>query len=179
MKSTQRPSKLFKQNPQVTDDITVITEPATEKSPTKESTVELTQQEETIDIHAVVKPIAKPVIKQKSQEHSPKDQWRSQPPESNPEEELPPSPCQHIQFIDCDSEVGSIIFECYHCKQGIISEYSGQPVMGEYKGRPSVILAKVKCPNCEQTAIRLQAREVISTTAFPLRVAEGIASPWA
>jgi hypothetical protein len=86
------------------------------------------------------------------------------------EEELPPEPCQHMQFLDCNSEVGRVIFECYHCQQGIISEYTGEPVMGEYKGRPSVIFTKVKCPNCEQTAIRLQAREVLSTTAIP--------SPW-
>ncbi|MHC5763042.1 hypothetical protein [Nostoc sp.] len=86
------------------------------------------------------------------------------------EEELPPEPCQHMQFLDCNSEVGRVIFECYHCKQGIISEYTGDPVMGEYKGRPSVIFAKVKCPRCEQTAIRLEAREVLSTTAIP--------SPW-
>jgi hypothetical protein len=94
-----------------------------------------------------------------------------QPFQDRPEEpELPPEPCQHIQLMDCNSEVGRVIFECYHCQQGIISEYTGKPVMGEYKGRPSVVLAKVKCPNCEQTAIRLQAREVISTTAIP--------SPW-
>ncbi|WP_199338525.1 hypothetical protein [Nostoc sp. FACHB-133] len=93
------------------------------------------------------------------------------PFQDRPEEpELPPSPCQHMQFLDCNSEVGRVIFECYHCKQGIISEYTGDPVMGEYKGRPSVIFTKVKCPNCEQTAIRLQAREVLSITAIP--------SPW-
>ncbi|WP_223278365.1 hypothetical protein [Nostoc sp. 'Peltigera membranacea cyanobiont' 232] len=86
------------------------------------------------------------------------------------EEELPPEPCQHMQFLDCNLEIGRVIFECYHCKQGIISEYTGEPVMGEYKGRPSVIFTKVKCPNCEQTAIRLQAREVLSITAVP--------SPW-
>ncbi|OYE01272.1 hypothetical protein [Nostoc sp. 'Peltigera membranacea cyanobiont' 232] len=90
--------------------------------------------------------------------------------EEEEEEELPPEPCQHMQFLDCNSEVGRVIFECYHCKQGIISEYTGDPVMGEYKGRPSVIFTKVKCPKCEQTAIRLQAREVLSITAIP--------SPW-
>ncbi|MBD2512936.1 hypothetical protein H6G91_38185 [Nostoc muscorum FACHB-395] len=89
---------------------------------------------------------------------------------SDEEEELAPEPCQHMQFLDCNSEVGRVIFECYHCKQGIISEYTGDPVMGEYKGRPSVIFTKIKCPNCEQTAIRLEAREVLSTTAIP--------SPW-
>ncbi|MDZ7968449.1 MAG: hypothetical protein RM368_26450 [Nostoc sp. DedSLP03] len=87
------------------------------------------------------------------------------------EPELPPEPCQHMQFLDCNLEVGRVIFECYHCQQGIISEYTGDPLMGEYKGRPSVIFTKVKCPNCEQTAIRLQAREVLSITAIP--------SPWA
>ncbi|MBW4427816.1 MAG: hypothetical protein KME50_26085 [Nostoc desertorum CM1-VF14] len=89
---------------------------------------------------------------------------------SDEEEELPPEACQRMQFLDCNSEVGRVIFECYHCKQGIISEYTGERVMGEYKGRPSVIFTKVKCPNCEQTAIRLEAREVLSTTAIP--------SPW-
>ncbi|MHC0067773.1 hypothetical protein ACWATR_33610 [Nostoc sp. UIC 10890] len=89
---------------------------------------------------------------------------------SDEEPELPPEPCQHMQFLDCNSEVGRVIFECYHCNSGIISEYTGDPVMGEYKGRTSVIFTKVKCPNCEQTAISLQAREVLSTTAIP--------SPW-
>jgi hypothetical protein len=88
------------------------------------------------------------------------------------EPELPPEPCQHMQFLDCNSEVGRVILECYHCQQGIISEYTGEPLMGEYKGRPKSDFhkGKVKCPNCEQTAIRLQAREVLSTTAIP--------SPW-
>ncbi|AUB43060.1 hypothetical protein COO91_09216 (plasmid) [Nostoc flagelliforme CCNUN1] len=86
------------------------------------------------------------------------------------EQELPPERCQHIQFLDCNSSVGRIIFECYHCQQGIISEYIGEPVMGEYKGHPSLIQVKVQCPNCEQTAIRLTTGQVLSTTAIP--------SPW-
>ncbi len=90
---------------------------------------------------------------------------------SDEEEELAPERCQHIQFLDCDKQVGRVVFECWHCQQGIISEYTGEPIVGEYKGRPSVIFTKVKCPNCEQTAIRLQAREVLSITAIP--------SPWA
>ncbi|MEA5507676.1 hypothetical protein VB735_32235 [Halotia wernerae UHCC 0503] len=88
----------------------------------------------------------------------------------NHEEELPPQNCQHIQFLDCDKPVGRIIFECYHCQQGIISEFAGEPVMGEYKGYPSLIEVKIQCPNCEQTAIRLTTGEVLSTTAIP--------SPW-
>ena len=84
--------------------------------------------------------------------------------------ESPPDHFQHIKFLDCDKPVNRILFECWHCKQGIISEYSGEPAIGEFKGRPSVILVKVKCPACEQTAIRLSAKKVISTTAIP--------SPW-
>lgn len=89
---------------------------------------------------------------------------------SDDEEELPPERCQHIQFLDCNSSVGRVIFECYHCQQGIVSEYTGEPVMGEYKGRPSLIQLKIQCPNCEQTAIRLTTGQVLSTTAIP--------SPW-
>jgi len=85
-------------------------------------------------------------------------------------EELPPERCQHIQFMDCDKPVGRVILECWHCQQGIISEFTGEPVMGEYKGCPSLIQVKVQCPNCEQTAIRLTTGQVLSTTAIP--------SPW-
>ncbi|WP_193200850.1 hypothetical protein [Nostoc sp. MG11] len=89
---------------------------------------------------------------------------------SDEEEELPPQQCQHMQFMDCDKPVGRVVFECWHCKQGIVGEFSGEPAMGEYKGRPSVIPAKVKCPNCGETGIILNAKEVLSTTA--------ISSPW-
>lgn len=75
-----------------------------------------------------------------------------------------------MRFLDCDEPVSRIIFECYHCQQGILSEYTAEPVMGEYKGRPSLIQVKIQCPNCEQTAIRLTTGEVLSTTAIP--------SPW-
>lgn len=174
MKSIQRPSKPSKQQPKVINPNsgeTAVIETVAEQSLPNDSTVELIQEEETIVKKLVVKPIAKSAVKRKSEEQSPREQWQKKPSEFYTEEsELPPEPCQHIQFLDCNSEVGRIIFECYHCQQGIISEYSGGTVMGEYKGKPSVILAKVKCPNCEQTAIRLQAREVISTTAIP--------SPW-
>ncbi|MCC5659827.1 hypothetical protein LC608_23195 [Nostoc sp. XA010] len=86
------------------------------------------------------------------------------------DEELAPERCQHIQFLDCDKQVGRVVFECWHCQQGIISEFTGEPVMGEYKGHPSLIQVKVQCPNCEQTAIRLTTGQVLSTTAIP--------SPW-
>lgn len=71
------------------------------------------------------------------------------------DEELPPERYQHIQFMDCDKQVGRVILECWHCHQGIISEYTGEPVMGEYKGRASLTQVKIQCPNCKQTAIRL------------------------
>lgn len=163
MKSTQRPSK---QQPKVINPNsgeTTVIEAAKERSLPNDSTVELTQEEEAIDQKLVTKPIVKSSVKQE-----PKKQWQRKPSEPYTEEpELPPEPCQRIQFPDCNSEVGCVIFECYHCQQGIISEYTGEPVMGEYKGRPSVILAKVKCPNCEQTAIRLTTGKVLSTTAIP------------
>ncbi|MDZ8263610.1 hypothetical protein [Nostoc sp. ChiQUE01b] len=89
---------------------------------------------------------------------------------SESEFELSPEKCQHVRFLDCDEAVGRIIFECWHCQQGILSQYTGKPVMGEYKGRPSPIQLKIQCPNCEQTAIRLTTGEVLSTTAIP--------SPW-
>jgi len=96
-------------------------------------------------------------------------------PQRSPEshrvkQELSAERFQHVRFLDCDEPVSRIIFECYHCQQGILSEYTGEPVMGEYKGRPSLIQVKIQCPNCEQTAIRLITGEVLSTTA--------ILSPW-
>ncbi|WP_229497242.1 hypothetical protein [Nostoc mirabile] len=77
---------------------------------------------------------------------------------------------QHVRFLDCDKAVRRIIFECWYCQQGILCEFTGEPVVGEYNGRPSIIQIKVKCPDCEQTAIRLSTGEVLSTTAIP--------SPW-
>lgn len=77
---------------------------------------------------------------------------------------------QHVRFIDCDKAVRQIIFECRNCQQGILCKFTGEPVVGEYNGRPLIIQIKVKCPNCEQTAIRLSTGEVVSTTAIP--------SPW-
>ncbi|MBC6435916.1 hypothetical protein FM036_43060, partial [Nostoc sp. HG1] len=59
--------------------------------------------------------------------------------ERSDELELPPERCQHIQFLNCNSSVGRVIFECWHCQQGILCEFTGEPVMGEYKGRPSLI----------------------------------------
>ncbi|WP_199342104.1 hypothetical protein [Nostoc punctiforme] len=77
---------------------------------------------------------------------------------------------QHIKFLDCNKPVGRVIFECWHCQQGIISESRGEPIMGEFKGRPSITLVNVECPNCGKTAIKLSTAEVLSTTAIP--------SPW-
>ncbi|WP_341532011.1 hypothetical protein WKK05_40690 (plasmid) [Nostoc sp. UHCC 0302] len=173
MKSTQRPSK--PQQPKSSNQI-----PEFDPTPADDKLLgELPAEQQPGHAPVDEKPSEPPKVEQqvtgkrnKKKIDSPPATKSYIPFQDRPEEpELPPEPCQHIQFMDCNSEVGRVIFECYHCKQGIISEYSGQPVMGEYKGRPSVILAKVKCPNCQQTALRLQAKEVISTTA--------ISSPWA
>ncbi|WP_225912263.1 hypothetical protein [Nostoc flagelliforme] len=32
---------------------------------------------------------------------------------------------QHVRFIDCDKAVRRIIFECWHCQQGILCEFTG------------------------------------------------------
>ncbi|MEH2067093.1 MAG: hypothetical protein V7K47_02785 [Nostoc sp.] len=108
-----------------------------------------------------------PVPRKSNSPQQPKQQPQFRPDD---DEELPSQQCQHIQFLDCDKPIGRIIFECYHCQQGILSEFTGDPAMGEYFGRPSVIQVKIKCPNCEQTAIRLTTGKVLSITAIP--------SPW-
>ncbi|MDR9895943.1 hypothetical protein G7B40_015425 [Aetokthonos hydrillicola Thurmond2011] len=86
------------------------------------------------------------------------------------ESELPPEQCQHVRIVDCDKPIKRVFYECYHCLQGLISECSGKPIIEEVKGRPSVREIKVRCPNCEQTAIKLSTGKVLSTTAIP--------SPW-
>lgn len=175
MKSTERPSKTSeKQGPKLNGQISKFSPtPADDKLPE-----ELTTGQQPGHAPVEEKPLEPPKVepqvtgkRNKKKIDLPPATKPYIPFQDRPEEpELPPEPCQHTQFLDCNSEVGRVIFECYHCQQGIISEYTGEPVMGEYKGRPSVIFTKVKCPNCEQTAIRLQVREVLSTTAIP--------SPW-
>jgi predicted RNA-binding Zn-ribbon protein involved in translation (DUF1610 family) len=64
-------------------------------------------------------------------------------------------PAQAEAIPPLRSKTNAVVFECWHCQQGIISEYTGEPMMGEYFGHPSLIQVKVQCPNCEQTAIRL------------------------
>ncbi|OUL20895.1 hypothetical protein BV378_28410 [Nostoc sp. RF31YmG] len=68
--------------------------------------------------------------------------------------------CQHIKILDCNKPVSRIIFECWHCKQGLLSEVeSATPAFLE-----------IQCPNCGRTALRLTASKVLSTTP--------ISSPW-
>lgn len=67
---------------------------------------------------------------------------------------------QHVKIIDCNQPVSRVIFECWHCKQGLLSEVEGV----------SLQVLEVTCPNCDRTAIRLMANQVLSTTAIP--------SPW-
>ncbi|WP_292846176.1 hypothetical protein [Nostoc sp. NMS8] len=175
MKSTEPPSKTpKKEEPKSNNQISKIDPtPADDKLPK-----ELTTGQQPDHAPVEEKPMKPPKI-QPQVTGKPNKKKIDSPPATKPhipfqdppeEPELPPEPCQHMQFLDCNSEIGRVIFECYHCNSGIISEYTGDPVMGEYKGRPSVIFTKVKCPNCEQTAIRLQARQVLSITAIP--------SPW-
>jgi hypothetical protein len=67
---------------------------------------------------------------------------------------------QHVKILDCNQPVSRVIYECWHCKQGLLSEVEGVS--------PQVLEAA--CPSCGRTAIRLMANKVLSTTPIP--------SPW-
>ena len=67
---------------------------------------------------------------------------------------------QHVKILDCNKQVCRVICECWHCKQGILSEVDVS----------SSQYLEVECPNCGRSAVRLMAEKVISTTPIP--------SPW-
>jgi hypothetical protein len=67
---------------------------------------------------------------------------------------------QHVKILDCNQPVSRVIYECWHCKQGLLSEVEGV----------SAQVLEVTCPSCGRTAIRLMANKVLSTTPIP--------SPW-
>jgi Zn finger protein HypA/HybF involved in hydrogenase expression len=71
-----------------------------------------------------------------------------------------PTASQHIKILDCNQLVSRLIFECWHCKQGLLSEVD--VTASQY--------LEITCPNCGKTALRLMADKVLSTTAIP--------SPW-
>ncbi len=163
MKSTNRPSQLLKQkssvqtqpqsNPNSADK---PTEQYSEHQPIS-APDELPQQH-----HEVA--IAQATTNPEQQSKPPRpSKPRTQKPELRDQ-------FQHIKFLDCNKPVGRVIFECWHCQQGIISEFRGEPMMGEFKGRTSIILVNVECPNCGKTAIKLSTGEILSATAIP--------SPW-
>ncbi|MFN6567965.1 hypothetical protein [Dendronalium sp. ChiSLP03b] len=169
MKSTQRPSKPPKQqsqshNPNPKPNLTPVADEPQEQHQAESQPVPSPADEPPLQS---VEPPATASPHHKAQQQS-KVQRPSKLHSEKPE--LLAERFQHVKFLDCDKPVSRIIFECWHCNQGIISEFTGSPVMGEYKGRPSIIQLKVQCPNCEQTAIRLNTGEVLSTTAIP--------SPW-
>jgi hypothetical protein len=72
-----------------------------------------------------------------------------------------PTPCQNVRILDCDKPVSRVFYECYHCRQGLLSECESQAPVEEFE---------VRCTNCGKTAMRLVASKVLSTTAIP--------SPW-
>jgi Zn finger protein HypA/HybF involved in hydrogenase expression len=67
---------------------------------------------------------------------------------------------QHIKILDCNKPVSRVIFECWHCKQGLLSEVEGIS--------PQIV--EIECPTCGKAAIRLTVQKVLSKTAIP--------SPW-
>ncbi len=162
MKSTKRPSQLSKQQPAQTQPQSYPnsadnpTEQYSEHQPVSASD-ELPQQQNEVAIAQVTnnpEQQSKPARALKPRTQKPELRERF----------------QHVKFLDCDQPVGRVIFECWYCQQGIISEFRGEPIMGEFKGRPSIILANVECPSCGKTAIKLSTGEILSTTAIP--------SPW-
>ncbi|MHC5747725.1 MAG: hypothetical protein ACYTXT_38780 [Nostoc sp.] len=193
MKSTERSPKLPKQELKLNDQSPkldlVAYKPVEKQQPTSQPditpSVDLPSVEQPAQAEVIPPLRSKPNAAEKPQhlekskaKRTSADKRKSKLPQqpkqqgqlTKSEEELAPESCQHIQFLDCDKQVGRVVFECWHCQQGILSEYTGEPVMGEYKGHPSLIQLKIQCPNCEQTAIRLTTGEVLSTIAIP--------SPW-
>lgn len=71
-----------------------------------------------------------------------------------------PTASQHIKILDCNEPVSRVLFECWHCKQGLLSEVD--VTASQY--------LEITCPNCGKTALRLMAEKVLSTTPIP--------SPW-
>jgi DNA-directed RNA polymerase subunit RPC12/RpoP len=67
---------------------------------------------------------------------------------------------QHVKILDCSHLVSRVIYECWHCKQGILCEVDVSTQQ----------LVEVECPSCGKTAIRLMANQALSTTPIP--------SPW-
>jgi hypothetical protein len=182
MKSTQRPSKAPQQPKINVPKPELVAYKSAEKqqpiskpdsTPSDELPAQTTPSEAP-EMNVANKPLplkkGKTHTSDRKSDSAPQSKQHQYTPHDDDDEELPSQKCQHIQFLDCDKPVGRIILECYHCQQGIISEFTGEPAMGEYKGYPSLIQVKIQCPNCEQTAIRLTTGEVLSTTAIP--------SPW-
>ncbi|MFN6442088.1 MAG: hypothetical protein RMY35_035180 [Nostoc sp. DedSLP01] len=162
MKSTKRSSQLPKQDPAQTQpqsnpiSADNPTEQYSEHQPISASEEREQQQNEVAIAQATTNPEQQSKPLRPSKPRTQKLELRDQ--------------FQHIKFLDCNQPIGRVIFECWHCQQGIISEFRGEPIMGEFKGRPSVTLVNVECPNCGKTAIKLSTGEVLSTTTIP--------SPW-
>jgi phage FluMu protein Com len=74
--------------------------------------------------------------------------------------EAEPTTSQHIKILDCNQPVSRVIFECWHCKQGLLSEVD--VTASEF--------LEIECPSCAKTGLRLMAKQVLSTTPIP--------SPW-
>lgn len=101
---------------------------------------------------------------QKPQPYKPTD---SESSSEKPRFYSPPEPrqTQHMRILDCNKPVRRIVYECYKCKQGLLTE-CGDPDNKEQ----NFDNLDVQCPTCGRTAIKLTTGKVISTTP--------ILSPW-
>ncbi|MBW4617694.1 MAG: hypothetical protein KME21_31795 [Desmonostoc vinosum HA7617-LM4] len=186
MKSRKRPSKLPKPNnsnpkldlvairPAEKQQVASGPDPAPALEPLPDEPQAITDKEPQAEPQPQAKVIIHkpPSIEQGEEYTTPKKSGDTPKPkqrqftESNDEEELPPQQCQKMQFLDCDKSVGRVIYECWHCLTGLVSEYTGSPVVEEFRGRKKEKAIEVECPNCGKSAIRLSVKEVISTEAF-------------
>lgn len=90
---------------------------------------------------------------QKFQKEKPGDENDSSPDSST---------CQHIRIQGCNESVRNIIYECYKCQQGLLTECSNTGKLQD---------VDVECPTCGKIAIKLTAvGKILSTTS--------IVSPW-
>ncbi len=76
-----------------------------------------------------------------------------------------PRQSQHIKILDCNKPVRRVFYECYKCKQGLLTECGDPDNKEQYLEN-----IDVQCPTCGRTAIKLTTGKVISTTPIP--------SPW-
>jgi Zn finger protein HypA/HybF involved in hydrogenase expression len=60
-------------------------------------------------------------------------------------QELLATAAQHIKILDCNQPISRVVFECWHCQQGLLSEVAVS----------SPQFLELQCPTCGKTALKL------------------------